>query len=194
MQKSLTRLEKLTPDMLPSLDISGKRVADWARQHRHAIADWARQATLPEAVINRAGDNWVPLFAIAKAVGGDWPQRATAAMLDYEKNNASIDRGILLLSNLKTLIVSASKTFFSSQELCDLLNAREDWPWGEYAYGDGLNVYKLAKMLKGFGIKPRQEKSAKAANGTRAKVRGYHRQDFERVWTDYKIESETAVD
>jgi len=193
MQKSLMRLEKLTPDILPSFDILGKRIAGWAKQHRNQIADRARQTTLPEAVINRAGDNWVPLFAIAEAVGGDWQQRVTAAMLDYEKNNASMDRGVLLLSNLKTLMENNPKPFFSSQELWSALNDREDWAWGDYAYGSGLNAHKLAKLLKGFGIKPRQEKLLKTEGGGKTKVRGYYRRDFEKVWEAYGIQSEPSV-
>jgi hypothetical protein len=193
MQKSLTQFEKLTPDVSPSLDALGKRIAGWAKQNRIAIERAAKMIALPEAIINRAGDNWVPLFTIADVVGGDWPQRVTAAAMDYEKKNASLDKGILLLSNLKTLMENAPKSFYSSRELWSALNDREDWAWGDYAYGSGLNAHKLAKLLKGFGIMPRQEKLPKTEGGSKTKARGYHRRDFEKVWNVYDIQSEMSA-
>ena len=33
---------------------------------------------VPNAIINRAADNWRPLLAIAEIAGGDWPERAGA--------------------------------------------------------------------------------------------------------------------
>jgi hypothetical protein len=187
MQKSPMQLPKLAQADLLSLNSLGTRVAEFAARNRKLIQEAALQPNVPATIINRAGDNWVPLFAIAQAAGEDWPQRVTAAAMDYEKQNASTDSGVLLLRNLKMTIESNSKTFFSSQELCDTLNDREDWPWGEYSHGNGLTPHALARLLKPFGISPAQEK---LSGEGKSKVRGYHRHDFEKVWEAYGIQIE----
>jgi hypothetical protein len=170
---------------MPRLNTLGARIVEWVKRKRKAIEDCRDRCDLPEQIINRAGDNWLPLFAIAEAAGGDWPRRATDAALDYDKHNPSQDRGILLLGNLKTIMERTSKTFFSSSELWAALNDREDWAWGEYACGDGLNAHKLANLLKPFGIVPRQQRMTGSA-----KLRGYHKRDFETAWHTYDIQAE----
>jgi len=185
MQRKLAKLEKLTPAQMPSLNALGVRVVEWVKHKRKAIEDCRDRCELPDQIINRAGDNWLPLFAIAEAAGGDWARRATNAALDYDKHNPSEDRGILLLGNLKSIIERTSKTFFSSSELCAALNDREDWTWGEYAYGDGVNTHKLANLLKPFGIIPRQARMTGSG-----KLRGYHKRDFETAWHTYDIRAE----
>ena len=149
-----------------------------------------KHVRLPEAIINRAGDNWVPLFTIANVVGGEWPRRVRAAALDYEKYNPTQDRGILLLSNLKTIIDSTSKDFYSSQELCTALTAREDWQWGEYGYGGGITSHALARLLRPFSIYPKQERMAEKQAPGRPRLRGYDRMDFEKAWQAYGIQGE----
>jgi hypothetical protein len=185
MQKSRVQLEKLTRQDLSSLTNLGDRIKAFVQGNWKRIEACAKGVKLPEAIINRAGDNWVPLFAIAETVGGEWPERVARAALDYEHHHSSTDKGIILLSNIKTIMESSPKAFFPSQELCSALIKREDWPWGEYAYGRGLTTHRLAKMLKPFGIFPRQEKMA----GT-IKARGYHKGDFEKAWQTYNIQSE----
>jgi Protein of unknown function (DUF3631) len=185
MQKAPKQLAKLTEQDLANLSSLNERIKEFVQRNRERIETCTKRLKLPEAIINRAGDNWVPLFAMANALGGEWLQRVHTAALEYEKHNPTQDRGILLLSNIKTIMDAGSKTFFSSQVLCTALNNREDWSWGEYAYGDGLSVHKLAGMLRAFGIKPRQERT----DGT-SKVRGYDRCDFVKAWQAYGIQAE----
>jgi hypothetical protein len=168
-----------------------ERIKEFVQRNRERIETCTKRLKLPEAIINRAGDNWVPLLAMANAVGGEWPQRVHTAALDYEKHNPTQDRGIVLLSNLRTIIESASKHFFSSQELCAALTAREDWQWGEYGYGKGLSTHSLARLLRPFSIYPKQERMAGAQTG-RAKLRGYDRSDFEKAWQAYGIRGEQS--
>ncbi len=194
MQRSLMQLEKLTPVKVQEIEKIAPRISDWAKQNRVVIERGAETSTLPEEIINRAGDNWVPLFAVAEAAGGDWPQRVASAALEYEKQNAPLDRGISLLSNLKTIVENASKAFFSSDELLSTLNEREDWPWGEYAHGNGLNAHALARMLKGFGISPEQQRLTGTDTRAMGKVRGYHKRDFERAWRAFGIEGVPSGD
>jgi len=49
----------------------------WAGQVRGEIAD--AQPEVPEGLEGRAEQIWIPLFSVADAAGGDWPDRARAA-------------------------------------------------------------------------------------------------------------------
>jgi hypothetical protein len=81
--------------LLPGLhDGIPKRIKEFVQRNRERIETCAKRLKLPEAIINRAGDNWVPLFAMANAVGGEWLQRVHTAALDYEKHNPTQDRGM----------------------------------------------------------------------------------------------------
>ena len=41
----------------------------------------------PSLLANRSADNWRPIFAIAEAVGADWPQRLTEAAVSLSSND-----------------------------------------------------------------------------------------------------------
>jgi hypothetical protein len=192
MQRSPVPVEKLTQQYLLGLQGLKKRISEWTQRNRQRIETRAQHTTLPQQIVNRAGDNWAPLFAVAEAVAGEWPKRVAAAALEYEHNYSSVDRGILLLSNLRTVMEGASKTFFSSQELCEALNGREDWRWGEYGYGKGLGVHALARLLDPFRVKPKQQRITKNGIARGTKVRGYDKRDLEPVWEAYGIEAEAS--
>lgn len=49
----------------------------WCVQERDALA--GAEPALPDHLINRDVDIWVPLLAIAEAAGGEWPERARRA-------------------------------------------------------------------------------------------------------------------
>src|SRR5262249_29242520 len=55
-----------------------RKLARWCADHRAELE--ACDPQLPDGVFNRLADNWRPLFAIAKVVGGDWPKRCGDAL------------------------------------------------------------------------------------------------------------------
>jgi hypothetical protein len=55
------------------------QAARWAADHFEKLADPDPQ--IPEALNDRADDNWRPLLAIADLAGGEWPQLARQAAL-----------------------------------------------------------------------------------------------------------------
>src|SRR5690606_1391518 len=61
------------------------------------------------------------------------------------------------------------------KELCDL----EDRPWAEYRRGQPLSTHALARLLRSFGIKP---KNVRLAGGVK---KAYVRQDFADAWRRY---------
>ena len=69
--------EHLTNGYSPVLIACRRKFARWAADLQELPA-----VTLPPALFNRAGDNWLGLFSIAEAAGGEWPERAKQAAME----------------------------------------------------------------------------------------------------------------
>ena len=50
-----------------------RKIARWTADNTQAVAE--AKPALPTQLVNRKGDNWRPLFLIAEAFGGHWPER-----------------------------------------------------------------------------------------------------------------------
>lgn len=115
---------------------------------------------LPEALSDRAQDNWEPLLAIADYAGGDWPETARHAALKIfskgrDEDNASA--GVMLLTDIQDIFESAPTcTRISTEELLQKLHEMEDRPWPEWFKGKPITARQIAKHLKPFGIKPKK--------------------------------------
>src|SRR5215831_7814784 len=56
-----------------------RKAARWAADNLDKLTD--PEPAIPDALNDRAADNWRPLLAIADLAGGDWPRRARQACL-----------------------------------------------------------------------------------------------------------------
>jgi putative DNA primase/helicase len=141
------------------------------RQHDPAI---------PDAIINRAGDNWNPLLAVADLAGGEWPGRARQIALSMtEPNSDDVAFGPLLLSDLREIYRANGNRPMYSNDLVFNLRLIEERPWEEFGGGKGLTVNKLARLLKAYKIKSTQIK----IGGTNQ--RGYRAEQFADAWARY---------
>jgi Protein of unknown function (DUF3631) len=147
-------------------------------------ARWADDADIdlsdPDmgGLINRVADNWRPLFAIADAIGSDWPSRAReAAFALGQRENESI--GPMLLDDIKSTFDDRAMDRLSSADVCEALNAMEGKPWGDWK-AKGLTPNQLARLLKPFGIVTNT--TIRVGSKT---AKGYHRHQFEESWTRY---------
>ncbi len=140
----------------------------------------------PAGLNDRAYDNWLPLFQIAKRIGGDWPDKAVEAALALAAQEASQDEstGVLLLKDLRALFERKENkndkrlgTAFILEELAKL----DDRPWPEYRRGEPITAQQLASILKRFGIKPRLARR----RGKDNPARGYRRRDFVDAFARY---------
>jgi hypothetical protein len=133
-------------------------------------------------IINRIADNWRPLFAIADAIGGDWPQRARNAAKALTPLDAD-SFGTTLLNDIKNVFDAregewADRMF--SETLAEALAALEGSRWAEYGKArKPITKNQLAQLLKGFKVTPDTVKV-----GTKG-LKGYYRRQFEDVWTRY---------
>jgi hypothetical protein len=119
--------------------------------------------------MNRRADLWRPLYAIADAAGGEWPdlaRKAQAAMRAAADDDAD-SLGEQLLGDLRDVFGEwanehqgaarpADATEMESAEIVKRLVALESRPWADMTgrRPGPLTTAKLARLLKPFGIKP----------------------------------------
>jgi putative DNA primase/helicase len=120
---------------------------------RRKFARWAMDQValpnvpIPEALSNRRGDNWRPLFRIAELVGGHWPAKIEAAALAAMKQNVSTDAVVALLTDAKSVIGERERIL--TAELIEELRSVEDpsWDWNTCYRGGPINAYWLRDSL-----------------------------------------------
>src|SRR5207244_8260540 len=72
--------EKLRRTTRAEFEVLTRRIARWVQDHADEIRSVV--PNLPNELSNRAADNAEPLLALALVIGGTWPERARAAVLD----------------------------------------------------------------------------------------------------------------
>jgi putative DNA primase/helicase len=132
-----------------------RKASRWAEDNLEALRT-ARPA-LPEALNDRAQDNWEPLLAIADLAGDDWGKVARDAALklsaDAEAEGSSLSTQ--LLTDIRAAFRAACTFRFTSEELVKELTKDPAGNWAEFGKtGKPLTQKKLAAMLKGFDVRP----------------------------------------
>jgi hypothetical protein len=134
---------------------------------------------------NRAGDNWLPLFAIADAAGKLDEVAKAARIMSRKDEQDSRSVGRYLLESLQRIIADERKKrglvpgerFFSrSLDLVNELNRDDEAPWKERA-NDELTTNRLGKLLKSFEV----EMQSKQVREGLDRSRGYYSDDLEKV-------------
>lgn len=144
---------------------------------RRKLTRWAADAarrieadtTVPPCCGNaRARDNWAPLFRIANALGGDWPDRvANAYAVKEAANQAQEDSvGVMLLRDIWEMFEQQGKDRLQSSDIVAALMDMEDRPWPEWKAGKPITANGVSRLLKPFGVKPKKHRfGAKALMG-----------------------------
>lgn len=150
--ESVARFDRKAKAALANL---APRCARWAADHAVALAD--ADPAMPDDMRDRAADNWRNLVAIADAAGGDWPKRARAAALALSAESAADgSAGMQLLADVRAIFEEAGADRLASSSLIDRLTAMEDRRWPEWRHGKPMTATQLARILKRYGIAPRQ--------------------------------------
>jgi hypothetical protein len=122
-----------------------------------------------------------PLLAIAEAAGGEWPERArhaAVALLTGEHRDDAKSLGVRLLRDIRPAFDAEDADKLTTGKLLEHLLKHDDAPW-RYLNGGPLDANRLARMLKPYGIAPKQFKESGG------KARGYLRAHFEDAWARY---------
>jgi putative DNA primase/helicase len=154
-----------------------RQATRWAADNFERLKD--PDPLVPEALNDRAADNWRPLLAIADLAGGEWPQRAreAARLLSGEGHDAA-SLNVLLLGDCQSAF--GDETVIRSADLVAKLAADPERPWAEYNRGKPITQRQLAKLLGGFQIISDTVHPPGLPQG-----KGYQRAHFEWAWEAY---------
>jgi putative DNA primase/helicase len=169
----------------PLLAELGSKCARWAADNRERLRD--ADPCIPEMIGNRDADNWAPLFAIADAAGGKWPELARKVALAICKADAADDKASIrlqALADIRSILSNKDNehVFLApkdgpaifSKGLAAALAAIEGRPWAEFGKAQRpITPNTLAKLLTPIGVKSR----GSIRHGTRTD-KGYLVSDF----------------
>ncbi|CAN7311394.1 DUF3631 domain-containing protein [Bradyrhizobium sp. LjRoot220] len=143
-------VHRFRPDRADHLEQIARMATRWAEDHFQRLAN--SEPSIPEALHNRAADNWRALIAVADAVGGDWPKHARhiAEEAAAAKNDQS--KRVLLLGDIRAAFDAADTDRLSTEELVEHLIGQEDRPWAEWSSGKPISKAALSRMLSQFKI------------------------------------------
>jgi putative DNA primase/helicase len=148
INEATERLRHVEPNLFKILSA---KLARFAQDYSDAIQQ--AKPELPDALNDRAQDNWEPLLAIADVVGNDWPKLARSIAIKISGNKEhSQSLGVELLSDIQEIFESKNTDRISSAELIRLLCADEEKPWATYNRNAPITPRQIATRLKEFGI------------------------------------------
>jgi Protein of unknown function (DUF3631) len=179
-------VERLRLDRLDELYPLGRRCARFGADNTEKLRK--ADPPVPEALHDRAADNWRSLFAIADLAGGVWSDKAKRAALSLsgvEQADESVR--VLLLEDLAALFDRRDSDRLLSAEICDAFAVMEHRPWPEWKGGRPITQTQLSRLLAAFKIRPRTIR----ADDDRGK--GYLRSQFSDVFTRYLDVSRDTV-
>ena len=154
-----------------------RQAARWARDHAAAIRD--ADPAVPAKLNDRAADNWRPLLAIADCAQGSWPALAREAAVELWAETEDGSLRVQLLEDIRSIFADRSAERISSEDLARSLEAIEDRPWPEFRNGKPITPRQIARLLKPFGVEPRQIRFELG------NVRGYLLQDLQDALSRY---------
>ena len=170
------RIEKVK-GYRPALSELGASLAEWAK-----TVDFGSlpQPEIPAHFSDREGDISTSLLAIADLAGGEWPCRIRDALQELFASNETESPSGMLLADLRRVFRETGESKVASQLLCDRLGKLEDRPWPEFNNSKVITPAQLARLLKPFGISPRDIRL-----GAQAGIKGYVLADFMDAWSRY---------
>ncbi|MGH8611629.1 MAG: DUF3631 domain-containing protein, partial [Gammaproteobacteria bacterium] len=158
-----------------------RKLARWCADHRAELE--AADPVMPENFYNRLADNWRPLLTLADAVGGSWPEKArrAAVALSSGTDNDNESLRVQLLVDIWRVFDTTKAERIASEDMVEALNGMEDRPWPEINSGKTLTKTRMARLLKPFGIKPKQVRLPSGRTG----ISGYEREWFADAFNRY---------
>lgn len=166
--ESVDKLRHAEPGLFDGLR---SKLARWADDNAEAVR-LARPA-LPEALHDRAADNWEPLFQIAEVAAAQWPTLAVAAALKLSgQAEQGQSTGTQLLADIQEVIEAKAVLRIFSADLLAALCEDEEKPWATCNGGKRMSLRQLSERLQEYGIK-----SAQVRIGLESK-KGFHVEQF----------------
>ena len=161
-----------------------RQIARWVQDSGDGLCKAHIRAV--KGLNDRQYDNWRPLLQIAKRIGGDWLDNAVdaALALSAQEEGDENSKGVLLLQDLRKLFEDEGDEKLGTAFILDALEKMDERPWPEYRRGEPITARQLAELLKPFGIRPKQKRSAKKGRKQNPK-RGYVLKDCADAFSRY---------
>jgi putative DNA primase/helicase len=139
--EKVERLRHADPGLFETL---ARKLVRFAADNMERIAE--ARPELPDALNDRAQDNWEPLLAIADAAGGPWQQKAREAALALSgTKDEPASLGVELLRDIRTIFAEEAVDRLAGADLVAALIAKEERPWGEANRGKPITQAWLAR-------------------------------------------------
>jgi putative DNA primase/helicase len=181
--EKVSRLRHAQADMFPTL---ASKLARFTSDNEHRIK--AARPVIPEALNDRAQDNWEPLLAIADCAGGHWPETARKVALKISGGEQeSLSTGAELLADIKAAFDQDHSMRLGTAKLIERLCADDMAPWVTWNRGKPLSPRQLAKRLAEYDIRVRKLR----IDGS--PLQGFERSQFEDAWARYLAPLDTPV-
>ena len=191
------RLPKLRSRLVrPVADALRERLAKLAETVELAFVD-----DFPEVLDGRRQDIWEPLYALARAAGGEWLDRAISASVELTKAEPSVSLGVQLLSDIRELfeqrgdpeMIATAELIGRPEDRRDGTQATglcaiEESPWATFTRGRAVTPHKVSVLLSEFDIRPERA----PAGGHTYGPKGYWRVRFAKAWDRYLVTSATS--
>lgn len=128
------------------------KLCRWAADNAEAVR--RARPVLPNALNDRAADNWEPLMQIAETAGGNWPALAADAAITLSGSvELSQGAGAELLADIREVFEAHGKSRLFSADLLAALCSDDEKPWTTWNRGRAMTPRQLAKKLEGYGVK-----------------------------------------
>lgn len=164
----------------PGIKTIGAKLAKWVRDAEQQIA--ATDPQLPDGLINREEDKWLPMFTLAEVAGGDWPARVLQA---YTRSIHTIEpsKSELFLMDVKTVMPEMGDIHTTDLiiDLCGLEDSRYiEYNFKAYeAEKKKIQPPQIARLLKKYKVQAKDVRM-----GTSVK-RGYSGDELRQVFDRY---------
>lgn len=173
-------VERMPFDLFEQLHPLRRKLARWAADHAQEIG--ALKDEPPACGDDRRRDNFTPLWRIARVLGGPWPDRILAGYAAQAQNADEDGEGaaVMLLRDVAAAFEARpGEKAIPSGELVERLVSMEGRPWAEWRRGWPIMTSGVARLLKPFGIRPKNIRRASDV------VKGYDRAEVEAAFARY---------
>ena len=129
-----------------------RQIARWAADN--AVTLGAMEIEPPPCGNDRKQDNFTPLWRIAAALGGPWPDRlatAYAAQANAEDEDAE-PAAIMMLRDIAEIFASRRADRIPTMEIVSDLIVMEERPWVDWRHGKPISAQTVSKLMKPFGV------------------------------------------
>lgn len=170
----------MSPAQAGEFEMARNRCLVWADGAQTGML--AQEVDLPEGLEGRAAELWVPLFAVADQLGGDWPERARQACAALTLwNPPAEDSPAHRVLEACEWVWPEDEDIMSCASLCDRLNRLEGEDFDQWGK-NGLTVRMVGLNLAKYDVH-----SEPFGHGSES-YRGFRRENLALAWATYCTE------